>query len=52
MTGTLIAIRPEPGLSATLATARAMGLPIQGEPLFAIRPVAWTSPILPVSMVF
>ena len=44
MTGALIAIRPEPGLSATLAAARAMGLPIWGEPLFAIRPVAWDVP--------
>jgi len=40
----LIAIRPEPGLSATLAAARELGLDIQGEPLFAIRPLPWDAP--------
>ena len=40
----VIAIRPEPGLSATLAQARAMGLAIHGCALFAGEPVAWTPP--------
>lgn len=40
----IVAIRPEPGLSATLAGGEAEGLPIFGEPLFAIRPVAWELP--------
>jgi uroporphyrinogen-III synthase len=37
----LIALRPEPGLAATLAKARALGLPITGHPLSAICPLAW-----------
>ena len=40
----LLAIRPEPGLSSTLETARALGLDIIGEPLFEIRPIAWDCP--------
>ncbi|GMN03966.1 uroporphyrinogen-III synthase [Erythrobacter sp. MTPC3] len=40
----ILAIRPEPGLSSTLETARAMDLPICGTPLFEIRPLRWTLP--------
>jgi uroporphyrinogen-III synthase len=40
----LLALRPEPGLAATLARARDLGLPITGHPLSAIRPLAWDCP--------
>jgi uroporphyrinogen-III synthase len=40
----IVAIRPEPGLSATLAKGRAEGLDITGWPLFEIRPRAWEPP--------
>ena len=40
----LLALRPEPGLSATLANARARGLSITGQPLSHIQPVAWDCP--------
>ena len=40
----VLAIRPEPGLAATLAAGRAAGLEMIGAPLFAIRPRAWTPP--------
>jgi uroporphyrinogen-III synthase len=39
-----LALRPEPGLSATLEKARAMGLAITGHALSAIEPVAWECP--------
>lgn len=41
MTLQVFAIRPEPGLSETLAAAAALGLAAAGEPLFAVEPVAW-----------
>ena len=44
MTRRVIAVRPEPGLAATLALAREMGIAAQGEPLFEIRPCAWSPP--------
>lgn len=44
MTLSLLAIRPEPGCAATLSAARALGLPIEGHPLFEIVPVAWDAP--------
>ena len=44
MTRPLFAIRPEPGLSATVTAARAVGLAVHGEPLFTVRAVAWTAP--------
>lgn len=44
MSGHLIALRPEPGLSATLEKARAMGLSITGLALSEIRPVTWDCP--------
>lgn len=40
----LLALRPQPGLEATLAKARAMGLAITGHALSEIRPVAWACP--------
>lgn len=39
-----LALRPEPGLSATLDKARAMGLEITGLPLSEIRAVGWDCP--------
>ncbi len=41
---TILALRPEPGLSATLAAGRALGLEIAGWPLFELRPLAWDMP--------
>jgi uroporphyrinogen-III synthase len=40
----LLAIRPEPGLSATIAAGKAAGLEIDGQPLFRIEPVDWSPP--------
>lgn len=40
----VIAIRPEPGLAATLARGRKVGLDMAGWPLFEIRPVGWEPP--------
>ena len=40
----ILALRPEPGLSATLAKSRVLGLPITGHALSEIRPVAWECP--------
>lgn len=40
----LLALRPEPGLSATLDKARAAGVSITGLALSEIRPVAWECP--------
>ncbi|NVE93524.1 uroporphyrinogen-III synthase [Altererythrobacter lutimaris] len=40
----VIAIRPEPGLSATVKSGRAIGLRISGYPLFEIQPVGWDAP--------
>lgn len=40
----IIALRPEPGLSATLAKARAKGLAITGHALSEIRGVEWDCP--------
>ena len=40
----ILALRPEPGLSATLAKASALGLPITGHALSEIRAVAWDCP--------
>lgn len=44
MSETIVAIRPQPGLAATIATGRALGLDILGEPLSEIRPLEWTCP--------
>jgi uroporphyrinogen-III synthase len=40
----LVVLRPEPGLSETLAAATAMGLTAIPAPLFAIEAVAWPVP--------
>lgn len=37
----VVVLRPEPGASATVAAARAMGLDARAFPLFAVRPLAW-----------
>lgn len=44
MTRHVIAVRPEPGLAATLARAREMGIEAAGAPLFEVRPRDWTGP--------
>ncbi|WP_454885940.1 uroporphyrinogen-III synthase [Sphingomonas oryzagri] len=44
MTRPLLVLRPEPGASATVAKAWAMGLEAVVAPLFAIRPLAWAPP--------
>ncbi|MEE4204802.1 MAG: uroporphyrinogen-III synthase [Erythrobacter sp.] len=40
----VIAVRPQPGLAATLALARDMGIAAEGVPLFEIRPRRWAAP--------
>lgn len=40
----LVVIRPQPGCDATVAAARALGLAVEGFPLFAVEPVAWQAP--------
>ena len=40
----VVAIRPEPGLSATIARGREAGLVIEGMPLFEVRPLGWEPP--------
>jgi len=40
----LFAIRPEPGLSATIGAAARLGLEVEGTPLFVIEPVQWEAP--------
>jgi uroporphyrinogen-III synthase len=40
----IIAVRPEPGCSATVAAGRGLGLRIAGWPLFAVGPRAWDPP--------
>lgn len=40
----LLLLRPEPGLSASAARARALGLEVVECPLFRIEPVPWTAP--------
>ena len=44
MSGMILVVRPEPGLGATLAAAKEMGLNAVGYPLFEIRPVSWECP--------
>lgn len=44
MSFAVLALRPEPGLAATLEKARAMGLAITGHALSEIRAVAWDCP--------
>lgn len=40
----VIVIRPEPGNGATVAAGLALGLPMHGHPLSAVRPLPWTGP--------
>lgn len=40
----LVIVRPEPGASATAATARKLGLDPLLVPLFAVEPIAWETP--------
>lgn len=40
----LIVLRPEPGASASLTRATALGLDAISMPLFDVRPIAWTPP--------
>ncbi len=40
----LVVLRPEPGASATVERARAMGLDALAMPLFAIEPMPWEAP--------
>lgn len=40
----VLALRPEPGCTATVAAGRKLGLDIHGFPLFAVRPLAWQPP--------
>lgn len=44
MTLPVIAIRPEPGCSATVEAGRAIGLAIEEWPLFEVRPLVWNPP--------
>jgi len=44
VTRPVFAIRPEPGLAATVSLARASGLDVVAEPLSEVCPVAWTPP--------
>ena len=44
MTPPVIAIRPEPGCSATVEAGRAAGLAIEAHPLFEVRSLAWDPP--------
>ena len=43
----VIVLRPEPGLSETLAAAEALGLTAMGAPLSAMEPVAFRSSLGP-----
>jgi uroporphyrinogen-III synthase len=40
----LVILRPEPGASASLARARALGLDAMTMPLFGVHPLDWTPP--------
>lgn len=44
MSGFVLAVRPQPGLAATMAAGEALGLNMIGYPLFEVRPVAWDCP--------
>lgn len=41
----LVVLRPEPGNAATAQGARALGLTVHAQPLFAMAPVAWVVPL-------
>ena len=38
----VIIVRPEPGASATLQAARALGMAAEAHPIFVVRPIPWT----------
>ena len=40
----VLVLRPEPGCSATVAAAQALGLDAHAAPLFAVEPRVWTAP--------
>ena len=40
----LVILRPQPGASATVASAQAMGLEAIAMPFFAVEPIAWEAP--------
>ena len=40
----VLVLRPEPGATATVERARAMGLDVQSVPLFEIKPIEWEAP--------
>lgn len=44
MSGYVLAVRPEPGLAATMAAGEALGLNMIGYPLFEVVPRAWECP--------
>lgn len=44
MTARVFALRPEPGLAATLSLARELGIRADGAPLFEVRARAWQPP--------
>ena len=46
MKSVILAIRPQPGLAATIAAGARLGLVIEGEPLFEIRDMPWDMPDL------
>ena len=40
----ILVLRPEPGATATVAGARALGLDVVATPLFEVEPVRWAAP--------
>ena len=44
MTHPVVAVRAEPGCTATVEAGRAIGLAIIGHPLFEIHSLAWDPP--------
>lgn len=44
MSGALVVLRPEPGLSATVDLARADGFTVTAAPMAEVQPVAWQVP--------
>lgn len=44
MSAAILALRPEPGSSATVAAGRKVGLDIAATPLFEVRPLPWAPP--------
>ncbi|MEM7780684.1 MAG: uroporphyrinogen-III synthase [Pseudomonadota bacterium] len=44
MPGTVLTVRPQPGLDTTIRSGEALGLTMIGHPLFEVRKLAWASP--------